>query len=34
MREDYADLKKREQEVHIKYDELKSVEKDLATREA
>jgi len=34
MREDYAALKQREQEVHAKYDELKCTEKDLAIREA
>lgn len=34
MREDYAALKQREQEVHAKYDELKCTEKELAIREA
>ena len=34
MREDYAALKQREQEVHAKYDELKWTEKELAIREA
>ena len=33
MREDYAALKQREQEVHAKYDELKCIEKELASRE-
>lgn len=34
MREDYAALKIREQEVHDKYDKLKATEKELASREA
>ena len=34
MREDYAALKQREQEVHAKYDELMCTEKELAIREA